>query len=1067
MKMKLFKSVLILIFIICAVLSLSLPVLADETEVQRYIVILDEPAVYSEERPTVFVRNEEMYRNGLREELIDMQNGIKAQIPVGVSLFSSEEKVAEEYSFTDVLNGFTITTDAETAEYIKEIDGVKDVFPDDAIATVAPEEPEADMEVMAESIEETLSAANSGNMINTIHAYENGYTGEGRTVAILDSNIYYSNDYFTLTDPAKGKYTKESLEDIFRNTGISLDAKSTYKSEKVPFAYDYASSSYTLQAASQHGTHVSGIAAGNKTKVGDGVVRGVAPEAQILFFGVVNSNGKVNFSYATKALDDAVKLKADAINMSFGDDYTSENSTSSSHIKFREAVRNAENAGCFVATSGGNAGRGNVTDVKNYDYSASDNNLFPNGANVGSVQNMYRVARKLTDEKGNDYASEVRSSVYELPLTEIVNCGSGTTSDISSVKLTGKVAVITKPDEYIADTDSNYYNRVRNAGAVALIMVNNSDQVKDTNFSFSYSSIPFYYMSKTEGERLFENATMIKCEKRLMIARSFNFPVASDTSSYGVSDTLDSTIDFSAPGGNIYSAYSSSYMPMSGTSMASPHVAGAGVLMSEFLEENYPGYTGKAKVTLIKNLLASTAENVYDESGALASVRRSGSGIIQLDKAMQTKVILHDGENASRITLGDRLGDEFTVSFYAENLSDTEVIFDSASIELSSDDYKNYNGKNLYSGIRKLNATFTGDSAVVVNPNSSKKVSFNVKLNAEDIAYLKAAMTNGFFVDGKVTLSVTDNTHPSVGIPFTGFYGEWDKIQVLDESEINGLLAFSTDVMGHTLSTKLLETDNGYEMPFTTNPDENIAENPLALSMVIRRNTFAKITIDDKVVYNGFTEKNTTATIKEFISENQMLSDSLKKNGKAEVKIEYTLPYKSQKQIINLTISPATEGPSIENIYVDYETGEKRVMLTVKGNPVAAVIREAEKNDGTVGNSFVKINKAEADIVDKVENYKTASYYVYDSAFNMTSAEHSITVEMEDKTAVFKNTTINEIEANCFLAVYDGKGLEKIILINKDDTVFEPYENITVDLTEYDGKDVKVFFWEADKIKPY
>ena len=1066
-----------LILVICMIMPSAFIVKAeDSAETKRYIVILDEPALYSEERPVLFSRNKEEYDNELRTTLISMQENIKAQIAPEASLFSDETSFENEFSYTDVLNGFTVTADKETAEAISKIDGVKEVFPDEIIATID-NETVSDSEEMALFSEssETLSLANSGNMINAPYAYENGYMGEGRAVAILDSTIYYNNSYFMLSNENNVRYTQESLAEIFSEKNIELSAENTYKTTKVPFAYDYASNNYNMnQSITQHGTHVSGIAAGYKTAVGDGIIRGVAPEAQILFFGVVTNGGNVYFSTVTKAVDDAVKMGVDSINMSFGAEYSSENQTDSVSVNYRNAIISAENAGCSIAAAAGNSGRGNSVETTEIDYSTASNIFYPDGAKVGAVYNNYRVARMLTDENGNDYASEVRSSSFELELTELVNCGMGEASEISSLELTGKVAVISKPDDILADTDNNYFNRAKSAGASAVIIIDNDEQISDTYFS-TLHSIPFFIVSKSEGERLLSNATQIKCEKRLMIAKNSDLPMISDTSSYGYSDNLDISVDFSAPGGNIYSAYHKYFMPMTGTSMASPHIAGAQVLMCQYVEETYPEYTEKAKVNLIKNLLASTAQTVYTDSGAIASVRQTGSGVVQLDKAMQSKIILHDGESVSRVTLGDNVGKVFDIKFHAENISDDEITFDGISAELSTDDYKYYGvvDKYLFNGIKKLETAILGESTVTVAPHSKKEISVTVELSDEDISYLEEAMTNGFFVDGKITLSVSDGSHPSVGIPFTGFYGDWKIIPTVDESSCNMVLC--SKIGSATLYCSVENTAEGRTMPFTTNPDETISTKQLLLSLTLKtkRNTLMKINLDEKNLYSKFHKKNSNVKVDSLLmAVNRALSEKLKKNGSATIEISFTLPFNKSNepdQKITVRVLPRDKKPVVEEIRVVETDSTKIVKITASGNLVSTIIRKGHKENGSEASGYKLVQNTRATISDDVSSLIDASYYVYDSALNMTAIEHDISISVADNKAIFKNTTINEINGLCILASYDDSGkLEKVKYLCKNDTAFSPYENLEVDISEYADKNYKLFFWKStETLEPY
>lgn len=114
-------------------------------------------------------------------------------------------------------------------------------------------------------------------------------------------------------------------------------------------------------------------------------------------------------------------------------------------------------------------------------------------------------------------------------------------------------------------------------------------------------------------------------------------------SSIGSPTTLDFKPEMSAPGGNIYSTVpGNGYETMSGTSMATPHVAGGSALLLEALYQK--GLT-HSKDTALKAKLAlmNTSSVVMDprtNSEVPYSPRVQGSGLMQINNAINTPVIV-------------------------------------------------------------------------------------------------------------------------------------------------------------------------------------------------------------------------------------------------------------------------------------------------------------------------------------------------------------------------------------------------------------------------------------------
>ena len=162
---------------------------------------------------------------------------------------------------------------------------------------------------------------------NVVDVYDTGifnsssveYDGENTAVAILDSGFDIHHSVFQ-NMPKHPMISKSDVSVVLRNTKANsftsgLKVEDVYVNEKIPFAYDYADKDPDVAPFdSEHGTHVAGIIGGH-----DDVITGVAVNTQLVMlkvFGDLVTGAQTEDILA--ALEDAVVLGVDAINMSLG-----------------------------------------------------------------------------------------------------------------------------------------------------------------------------------------------------------------------------------------------------------------------------------------------------------------------------------------------------------------------------------------------------------------------------------------------------------------------------------------------------------------------------------------------------------------------------------------------------------------------------------------------------------------------------------------------------------------------------------------------------------------------------
>jgi len=147
------------------------------------------------------------------------------------------------------------------------------------------------------------------------------YQGQGMVIAIIDSGVSPNHSVFQ-NDPPMARFsdisfiTPEIYTQLHATRNIPFtNIHNLFRSRKIPFDFDYTHNRVGAWTpdVSNHGTHVAGIAAGHSA-----AFRGVAPYAQILAMKVQTDERNIPMSAVYAAMEDAVIIGADIINVSIG-----------------------------------------------------------------------------------------------------------------------------------------------------------------------------------------------------------------------------------------------------------------------------------------------------------------------------------------------------------------------------------------------------------------------------------------------------------------------------------------------------------------------------------------------------------------------------------------------------------------------------------------------------------------------------------------------------------------------------------------------------------------------------
>ena len=742
---------------------------------------------------------------------------VKARVASAVQAAVPGAQVATVRDYTNALDGFAIEAPGSALSAIQKVQGVKVAF----------------IEGVHKPLETSADGAGAPVLKNAsslamTHAAEAAQKGDRQGIEVIDSGLQTDHDAFS--GSMEGVDVRLSQADVQAFASkLPHGASGTYVNSKIPFAYDYADNDADVVPHSEkdlsHGTHVTAIAAANAD-----VLQGTAPHAQIVVAKVASdADGSMPDSALLAALDDALVIKPDVINLSLGDDAGMSSDAGSVFAGVYEALTNAgisvnaASGNAFSNAYGNNSGQNKPFATDPDTGTLGEPASYKSTLAVASVDNQEALPyvtlgdRKIAYRAALDGQGEAVRGLRDIPEKSyrVVDAGAGggeldkyaganRLSLADAIVLEDKGGTDTRTGTAMTDElKASYLTGFPSTPAALMIADTDDSTTPYQSILGATTSMPTVTITKQDGEAIRKalaaggGADVYLTVTHSGIVLASNNPTASEFSAWGVAPDLTLKPEIAAPGGDIMSAYlGNEYQRLSGTSMASPQVAGISALVRQRIagDPAFSGMSAKEKNAVVTNLLMGTAHPLIDVElgdGTYYSPRKVGAGAVDAVAAttatIYPTVVGAADTSRPKADLGDGTNG-WTFQVRLTNLSDaahTYTLGGQALSEMVEEGLFLEHSQNWASA--GISLSFSGDGVseagdaqqITVPAKSTATVSVAVTPESEFVAFASANTPKGTFIDGAVTFTSEDGT-PSLTVPYLGFYGSWGAPSVFD-----------------------------------------------------------------------------------------------------------------------------------------------------------------------------------------------------------------------------------------------------------------------------------------------
>jgi len=644
----------------------------------------------------------------------------------------------ERYSYDTLFNGFSLRVNPGDRAKLAELAGVKAMYPVEIV-----EAPEPGTQSGA-----APDLANAIVMTGASIAQESGYTGAGVKVAVMDTGIDYDHA-------------------DFGGDGVQRSNSGVFPTARVVAGWDFVGDDYDAGVDGStpvpdpypddcggHGSHVAGIVGAH------GTVTGVAPDVSFGAYRVFGCSGSTSADIMIAAMERALADGMQVLNMSIG------SSRQWPQYPTGAAATRLVNKGVVVVASIGNSGpQGSSPDGL---YSAGAPGTGAKVIGVASFDNTHTTQKAFTLNPGGTLIGFNTASgappppasgttAYSQP-NPVTGCNA---SDFAGFPA-GNIALISRGS-------CTFYVKAQNAenaGASAVVLYNNAaGELNPTVAGTPAITIPVVAVTQVNGLAMAATAGgTITWGTQTVVTPLATGGLISGFSSFGLAADLSLKPDIGAPGGSIFSTVpieQGSWGNNSGTSMASPHVAGIAALVLQAK----PKTPSNAMRTILQN--SADPKNWWGNPGLgfLDNVHRQGAGLADAIGAIEATVKVEPG----KLSLGESEGGPHVETLTVENDGSSGVTFDLSHAPALATGPQNV----PFTSISYFNApaTVTFSTASVFVP-AGGSASFDVTITPN------AGLGDRSLYGGYVVLTPQGDGQ-TYRVPFAGFKGDYQSIQVL------------------------------------------------------------------------------------------------------------------------------------------------------------------------------------------------------------------------------------------------------------------------------------------------